>query len=550
MKRRLVIIGMDGLTFDCTEPLIKAGFLPEFSRTIKSGTSAILRSTTPPCTAPAWVSFATGCNPGKHGCFDFLVPHGPFGHFRTVNSRDIRTQTFYEIAAEAGMKVVLINLPVSYPPLLSGPDNIVITSLMTRGDQAVFPRQTVERFPILKRYRIYPDPYIAANGTDAEYIQDVMALERVRFECGRELYRGVDWDIFFYLISGTDWVQHRRHEHLLQPRAGSPELKAFAEFDKYLGWFLDNLPAGAHLIIVSDHGFMRRKGIFFLNTWLWKEGYLKVHPAITESPRPSTPQGFARAQALRKRKIRPSPGLLRWIDRFPALWDMARLLSRPFKRALRLQLDYCNGNPVPEESRAFCPWEGMWGIFLNEAAMFHKDSPGEGAPSRGLAEEIKEKLLKLKDPEENLPVFEAVFLREELYTGPWVHLAPQLVLHSSRFQIDTTVTQPGLLFRRARHQGHSPYGVLVAAGPQARRNERIEEVSIMDVAPTLLHLLGLPIPSDRDGRILQEIFRPGSEALGRPPRQLPPTVKTLHPLPPSCEEERVVEERLRSLGYL
>jgi len=550
MRRRVVIVGMDGLTFDSAGPLMRAGFMPSLARAMESGASGVLLSTTPPCTAPAWVSFATGCNPGKHGCFDFLVPHGPSGRFRTVSSHDIRTQTFYEIVAASGRKVVLVNLPVSYPPRLAGPENVVITSLMTKGEQAVFPAEMLDRLPILRRYRIYPDPDIAANGTDAEYIRDIRALERIRFECARALYQALDWDLFFYLISGTDWVQHRRYGQLLEPRAGSQEVEAFAEFDRYLGWFLENLPQDAHLIIMSDHGFMARKGIFFINTWLWREGYLKVRAGVTERVKLATPQGVARDRALRKRRVKLGPTLLRWIGRLPALWDMARLLGRPLKKALGLQLDYRHGSPIFEESRAFCPWEGMWGIFLNETATPCGEMVGEPGPDRDLAQEIRYKLSMLKDPEEGLPVFDHVFLREELYEGQWVHLGPHLILQSSRFQIETTVTHPGILFRKAKHQGHSPRGVLIAVGPEIRPNERIRESSIVDVAPTALHLLDLPIPSDRDGRVIQEIFRPDSDALKRSPKYSAPPPQAVTPLPTSPEEEQIVEERLRSLGYL
>jgi len=70
-KIKLVIIGIDGGTYSIIDPLIEKGALPNLRRLIKSGVKGILKSTYPPLTAPAWVSFMTGENPGKHGFFDF-----------------------------------------------------------------------------------------------------------------------------------------------------------------------------------------------------------------------------------------------------------------------------------------------------------------------------------------------------------------------------------------------------------------------------------------------------------------------------------------------
>src|SRR3989304_4906039 len=84
-RNRLILIGMDWGTFKIIDPLIKEGKLPNLQHLIREGTRAVLKSTIPPLTPPAWVSLMTGVNPGKHGLFDFRkldkinydTPYGP-----------------------------------------------------------------------------------------------------------------------------------------------------------------------------------------------------------------------------------------------------------------------------------------------------------------------------------------------------------------------------------------------------------------------------------------------------------------------------------------
>jgi predicted AlkP superfamily phosphohydrolase/phosphomutase len=68
----VIVIALDGATFDLLDPWLDEGVLPTLARLIAGGVSGRLSSTLPPITAPAWASFMTGKNPGKHGVFDFF----------------------------------------------------------------------------------------------------------------------------------------------------------------------------------------------------------------------------------------------------------------------------------------------------------------------------------------------------------------------------------------------------------------------------------------------------------------------------------------------
>ncbi|MCK4831862.1 MAG: alkaline phosphatase family protein, partial [Anaerolineales bacterium] len=143
-KHRILVLGVDGATFDLIEPWAAAGYLPNFARLMAGGVHGELESTLPPVTSPAWPSFMTGCNPGKHGVFDFIRPQGD--GFGLVNSTSIRQPTIWQILSDAGLKVGVMNVPVTFP---AQPVNgFMITGLLSpaRGGDVCYPADLLSRY--------------------------------------------------------------------------------------------------------------------------------------------------------------------------------------------------------------------------------------------------------------------------------------------------------------------------------------------------------------------------------------------------------------------
>ena len=69
---KLLIVGIDGATFDCLNPLMDEGVIPNIKEMCAQWTSGPLHTIFPPVTAPAWLALATGLNPGKTGVFDYI----------------------------------------------------------------------------------------------------------------------------------------------------------------------------------------------------------------------------------------------------------------------------------------------------------------------------------------------------------------------------------------------------------------------------------------------------------------------------------------------
>ena len=101
---------------------------------------------------------------------------------------------------------------------------------------------------------------------------------------------------------------------------------------------------------------------------------------------------------------------------------------------------------------------------------------------------------------------------------------------------------------------HRPEGIFMAKGPRIRPGLALPPLSITDVAPTLLYSLGLAVPQDLEGRVVEQIFEPAS-LRERPIRVGDPThTPVAFPDGTDCKEEDEGEaqvlERLKNLGYV
>ena len=116
MMRKVLVIGLDGATFDLLAPWIERGRLPTLARLIEEGVSGTLESTSPPISSAAWASFATGKNPGKHGIVDFVHPEENGYRVTIVNSKKRGSKALWNLISEAGGQVGVVGVPVTYPP--------------------------------------------------------------------------------------------------------------------------------------------------------------------------------------------------------------------------------------------------------------------------------------------------------------------------------------------------------------------------------------------------------------------------------------------------
>src|SRR5262249_787704 len=155
MDKKLLVIGLDGASFNVLDPLIEQGRLPTIKALIERGTRADLETTFPPITAVAWSSFMTGKNPGKHGIFEFVSRNGSTREL-AVNASLREGNAIWDVLSDAGKRVVVHNFPCTYPP--REVNGLLISDFMTpagRRDYAFPPSLLAEIESRFGPYRLH-----------------------------------------------------------------------------------------------------------------------------------------------------------------------------------------------------------------------------------------------------------------------------------------------------------------------------------------------------------------------------------------------------------
>ena len=497
--KKSVVLGLDGGTWSVLKPLIESNDLPVLRRLMKDGFSCTLQSTIPPYTGIAWTSFATGRNPGKHGIFDFVKFKKGSYDFRVINPKDIKCKTYYHYMLENGMRVVIVNLPGAFPQKIE--NGIFVADLLSPEGNKIIPQEIGLKYEKqICRYKVSPETEMF---DEENYLKEVREIEKNRFELAKSLFINEEWDHFFLLFSGSDWASHSALKFFCSSKNMNLKRKfidIFKDIDNYIGWFVDNMDKNTNLIIISDHGHTTRKGIFYINEWLCQNGYARRIPRRFEDPflvlntRRANINTFELGQVLTK--------ILYKLSDTPLIHILRRIYYIT-RNITRISFSYSVYGIDFENSVAFCPTFSSFGIYINDV----------GDRSR-LTQELINKLKSLKNPlNENQYIFKGVYRKEELYSGKYTERAPDIILLPSEgieLHIDTKVKS---LFSMDTHNGgtHTINGIFLAYGPDIKSENKIhKKFSIMDIAPTLLHIHGLPIPQDMDGRVLKEIFKESS----------------------------------------
>ena len=280
---RVLVIGIDGGTFDLIRPWTEAGDLPNLARLMADGIHGPLESTLPPVTAPAWTSFATGKNPGKHGVFDFIRPMG--GQFDLVNATSIRAPTLWQILSNAGRTVGVMNVPVTYPPT---PVNgfIIAGMLSPVGGNFTYPANLLGRYADqLKPYRIAPHVQYKP-GSETDFADDLVDLVERRGEYALQLMADFPHDFLMFHFQATDVMQHAfwkfvdpahpRYDSQAAACFGPALRRVYGRIDDFVGQMLNRIPDDTTVIVMSDHGFGSLHYVVNLNLFLLDKGLLQL----------------------------------------------------------------------------------------------------------------------------------------------------------------------------------------------------------------------------------------------------------------------------------
>ncbi|MEA3310880.1 MAG: alkaline phosphatase family protein, partial [candidate division WOR-3 bacterium] len=298
MERRVLVIGLDGVGFQLIEPWIEGGKLPYLAHFLNEGIHGNLTSTIPPITGPAWSSFQTGVNPGKHGVFGWTNRKPSEYGLSVINSHSLSYPTIWELASQNDRRVVSIGVPVTYPPR---PVNGVIIPGILTPRNAPSPTYPPQAYSELRRvapgYCFSPD--CAQHLTIKAKVRALSSCAQGRAKVARHFMQKKDWDLFMLQFHSTDVVQHDLWG--IKKAGLDPLLVVFQEVDRLLGELVEIAEQnGANVIILSDHGMGPLKYTFSVNTWLLARGYLQLkRGAATRFKRLMFQLGFTQRRLYR-----------------------------------------------------------------------------------------------------------------------------------------------------------------------------------------------------------------------------------------------------------
>jgi predicted AlkP superfamily phosphohydrolase/phosphomutase len=538
---RTLLIGLDAACSRVLDPLAAAGEIPHITAIREAGVSATLQSQIPPWTASAWPTLYTGTNPGKHGVFDFLAFDGY--DWDVVTASDVRAPALWELLTDHGLTSVVVNVPVTAPP--PAIDGALVPGYTAPEDPACHPNGLLgELREAIGGYRVYPR---TDAETTAERIEEYETLVGMRGDATAYLVDRYDPTFCFVQFQVTDTVFHEC--------SGDPEAvrAVYAAVDEQVDRLCETLSPET-VVLASDHGMgPYEREEFRVNEFLRRRGYVTVRRGgldgmpswgtlrerlVDPSERPTR-----RPTPLGVRLMRAAAAVGLTSQRAEAVVDRLGLTDRVLDvvpgdviRAGTEQVEFA-ASTAYMRSRIEC------GVRLNvegrEPSGVVPESEYETV--RG---EVIEELAAVRTPD-GKPVFDEVGPREAYFEGPELERAVDVVTVPADFEQFLSARLGGGEFAPPSEPwNHTIEGMIAASGAGIEPGWSLDGARIVDVAPTVLALCGLPRTTEMDGEVLPIVDPVGIEPSGDDwhERRRGGSMRN--------GSQREVERRLSDLGYL
>lgn len=547
------MIGLDGATWRILRPWALAGELPNLKRIVEGGATGPLQSTLPPLTPTGWTSAATGKGPGRHNVYSFFRPMRASYRRHVLNSRDCRAAKIWQIVNAYGRKAGVVHLPLTYP--VDKVDGFMVSGMMT-PTTARDVTHPVELLDELEReipgYTLNVETNTIKTGRLEEFYRD--SIEHVRRQRDEMVYLmdSKEWDLFWIMFYNVDPIAHffwkfMDPSHVAYPGENPLQtavLDVYREADEAIGLALNRLGPDDHIVLLSDHGMEPTNTNVYLTTWLIENGYL----VLRSERRQATTEALYRAGLQRERLVYAlKRAKLGWLPKlFPErLKDQVPRARKTFKE-IENNVDW-------SQTRAYFPSAGGRAIWIN---LRGREPGGIVAPEEyeSLRDEIIGKLKALCD-HEGRPVVRYALKREEAYEGDFAADGPDIALlaHDGFYfteGIERPILRQNGLKDTEKSGNHHLDGIVALYGPAVRPGVDLTEARIIDVAPTVLHLMGLPVQSDMDGRPLEEALTDAYRASHPVARDLARIDLELGDYEYGDDDRGQIEARLKEMGYM
>ncbi|MEK6684555.1 MAG: alkaline phosphatase family protein [Nitrospirota bacterium] len=458
-RKKVMVIGLDS----ATPQLVFDQWLdrlPNIRSLIQRGAYGPMRSCDPPITVPAWSSMMSSKNPGRLGVYGFRNRADySYDKLSIANSTAIKEDRVWDILSRAGKRVILIGVPQTYPPK---PINGTMVTCFLTPDitrQYTHPPEFKKEVEQVVGEYLFDVKDFRSEQKDGT-LEQIHEMTRKRFKLARYLLHKEDWDFFMMVEMGVDRIQHAFWKYMDKTHRkhspGNPYENAIFEYyqyvDREMGELLSFADKNTTVFVVSDHGAKKMEGGICINEWLIRNGYL------TLSEQPAAPMPLAKAK-------------IDWGG--TKAWGEGGYYSR---------------------------------LFLNVRG---REPNGVVDPAQ--YEEVRDELIRKIEaiPDEmGRPIGTRVYRPEQLYPVRKA-IAPDLVVYFG----DLSWRSVGSVGLNVIHTfendtgpddaNHAEHGILILAPPNGTlSSHRLDGLQLMDVAPTILRVMGLPVPSDMEGRIV------------------------------------------------
>lgn len=485
---------------------------------IEGGITSSLTSSVPPVTSPAWRCYATGKDPSSLGIYWWRQLDRESNRYVGATEVPLRSKCYWEYLSDRDYTVDVIGVPLNVPPRpVNG--SLVLGGPYADPEEFTHPESLGETLTNRFDYKLHPttDPPAADEPTDPEIVDELNQMIHQRFDAAEWLRERDQPDLLNITLFYINHLQHMAWK--------SDAVKRLWEtIDTRLG---ELLKEDDNIIIHSDHGLHEVQQVFYINAWLKQHGYLKLEEIEEDSPTKGQLWESAWEAGVR----------------ISGKLGIRSVLSERIPDGLQPNSSESGGRIVDQsefESRIDFDQSDAVGLPHGLVYVLSDDDRTE----RTLIDQLSQVSITDGGP----PVFSDILRLDEVYANPDENSPDIFAKWNDGFEIKDvhgdepdTISGPPQKFKADNH----PEGILLASGSDIASDRSLSQPTLYDLAPTVLHLLGHPIPDDIDGTVQSQLFDEGSPVARADIRAM-----SGQEIESSTQESTKVQDRLRDLGYM
>lgn len=456
---KIVVLGINGLNPELVKKWAEE--LPSFSKMQAEGIWGSLKSPIPPNPAVAWTSALTSTNPGQFGFWDRIFrKEMTYDSWQEVDSTAIKPTPLYKyLSVKRAKKVAIINVPFSWPaPEIPGGYAIANLNPAAEPQKFTWPKSLQKEITdVVGEYFIDISTQDADFWTsDKNYALDrLYNIDGQRFALLNHFIKNKQCDYICCVVNACDRILRLYYQYTDKYEEG--DVKSVYKFiDSLVGQVRSILDDDTTLMIHSVNNLQQSEGCFNLNEWLIDQEYLVLHE------RPSSPTN---------------------INKIKVDWQKTKAWAMG-----------CDGQ-----------------IYLNIEG---REANGIVPPAQyeEVIKELRDKLSKLTKKDGSI-IRIRLLKRDDIHHGPLSQYGPDLFLslNNGRLSINDMVgygKEYIIIDNNMTGYNKVNYGVngyFSVAGPGVPAEGEKKNVSVLDIAPTILAIMGEKTPNYMEGKSLVSI---------------------------------------------